>query len=75
MGGNIPHGNFLCGNFPGVCFSGGSLMDGNFPGGSFPDTEQMFLKREEERLNISVHIWSEIEFCIIFQDPTKIRNR
>ena len=33
MGGNIPVGNFLDGNFPWV-----SLMGGNFPGGSFPGT-------------------------------------
>ena len=40
MGGNIPGGNFLDGDFPGGNFPRGSLMGGNFPGGSFPDTDK-----------------------------------
>ena len=40
MVGNIPGGNILVGNSPGVGgnSSGGSLMGGNFSGGSFADT-------------------------------------
>ena len=38
MGGNIPVGKFLGGNFPGWNFPGGSLMGGNFPGRDFPRT-------------------------------------
>ena len=38
MGGNIPGGNLLRGNFPGGNFPRGSLMGVNFPGESFPDT-------------------------------------
>ena len=41
--------------------------------------EQMFLKKEK-KLNVSMRTWSdsfsqkEIEFCIIFLEPTEIRN-
>ena len=36
MGGNIPDGNFLGGNFPGRDSAGGNLIGGNSPGESFP---------------------------------------
>ena len=39
MGGNIPGGNFVVGNYMGGNFPGGSLMRGNFLGGNFPRTD------------------------------------
>ena len=48
MGGNIPGGNFLAGNFPGRekmgegggrNIPGGSLLGGTFPDGNFPWVE------------------------------------
>ena len=39
MGGNIPGGNFVVGNYMGGNFPGGSLIGGNFPGGNFPRTD------------------------------------
>ena len=45
MGGNIPGGNFLGGDFPvGGIFQGGSLM-----GGNFPRTEIMYKLRNNLR--------------------------
>ena len=35
MGGNIPGGNFLVGNFPGVNSPGGTLIGGKFSGLEF----------------------------------------
>ena len=65
MGGNIPGGNFLGGNFPSGNSSGGSLIGGNFPGGSFHDTEQMFLKREEETSYFCSHmVWNWVLYYI-----------
>ena len=60
MGGNIPGGNFLGGNFPSGNSSRGSLM-----GGSFHDTEQMFLKREEETWYFCSHmVWNWVLYYI-----------
>ena len=39
IGGNIPGGNFVVGNYMGGNFPGGSLMRGNFLGGNFPRTD------------------------------------
>ena len=41
--------------------------------------EQTFLKKEK-KLDISMHTWSdsfsqkEIEFCVVSQEPTEVRN-
>ena len=46
MGGNIPGGNFLVGNFPGVNSPGGTLIGGNFPGWNFCDSSLDFEKND-----------------------------
>ena len=56
MGGNIPGGNFVIGNFWGRADSpGASLVDRNFLSGSFPDTDfrstilQLFRSEHEQK--------------------------